>query len=63
MSFVLDMQGELLKERKLACEVEVPAGAALEGGTGFILEGALHLGIATAINLIVVIHFFVTIMG
>ena len=57
VSFVLDMQGELLKERELASEVEVPARAALEGGTSFILEGALHLGIAAAINLIVVIHF------
>ena len=57
MSFVLDVQGELLEEWELAGEVEVAAGAALEGRAGFILEGALHLGIAAAINLIVVIHF------
>ena len=57
MGLCLYFMCEFLEECELAGEVEVSAGTALEGGACFIVEGALHLSIATAIDLIVVIHF------
>ena len=42
---------------KFASQIKTSAWTALEGRSSFIVESALHLGVATAINLIVVIHF------
>jgi hypothetical protein len=43
MYLTLNLVGFLLKKGELACEVELAGGGGLEG-TGFVEDGALHLG-------------------
>ena len=56
MGLSFDIESEFFEESKLSCEIEFASGVALDGSVGFIEKRALHLGIATAINFINVIH-------
>jgi hypothetical protein len=57
MSLCFDIEGEFFEGSELSKKVHLCARTALEGGAAFVEEGALHLCVATAIGLVIVIHF------
>lgn len=57
MSLSFDLEGEFFEECKLAQKIHLVGRVALKGGARVVEEGALHLCVAAAVDLISIIHF------
>jgi hypothetical protein len=57
MHLCFDGECEFFEHGELSGEVEFGAGTALHRGARFVEQRALHLGVATAIGFVKVIHF------